>query len=190
MIDSLHSLSELATTLRNVFHAADREALAAACQQLEQQLSLPPSTETNWQDVEYAFNRLFVGPEAVPAPPYSSVYLDAEPLLMGSSTLAMRDLLRELQLTVPDAGQPDDFLAYELDAWLVLARLCETDDAALREALLSTLEWLTREHMGRWLPLFIRNARQANDTPALETVLRGLECWLEHSVQRRFYEQR
>ena len=64
----------------------------------------------NWQAEEYAFNRLFVGPQAVPAPPYASVYLEAEPRLMGNAATDMREILQALGLAAPE-GQPDDFIA-------------------------------------------------------------------------------
>ncbi|MDU4228810.1 MAG: molecular chaperone TorD family protein, partial [Klebsiella grimontii] len=38
-----------------------------------------------------AWQRLFIGPWALPAPPWGSVWLDKESVLFGDSTLALRE---------------------------------------------------------------------------------------------------
>ena len=42
-----------------------------------------------------AWRRLFIGPWALPAPPWGSVWLDKESVLFGDSTLALRQWMRE-----------------------------------------------------------------------------------------------
>ncbi len=42
-----------------------------------------------------AWQRLFIGPYALPAPPWGSVWLDRESVLFGDSTLALRQWMRE-----------------------------------------------------------------------------------------------
>lgn len=42
-----------------------------------------------------AWQRLFVGPWALPSPPWGSVWLDRESVLFGDSTLALRQWMRE-----------------------------------------------------------------------------------------------
>lgn len=140
--------------------------------------------------LEYVFNRLFAGPGHVPAPPYASVYLDDEPLLMGKSTLEIRELFRSLELSVPEGGEPDDFLAYELEAWLILVFcLKKEQNVQVREDILEALHWLTEEHMGKWLPSFIKKARQTSDWADINLVLDALEEWLRNSLQRSLYEK-
>lgn len=41
-----------------------------------------------------AWQRLFIGPWALPAPPWGSVWLDKESVLFGDSTLALREWMR------------------------------------------------------------------------------------------------
>lgn len=41
-----------------------------------------------------AWQRLFVGPYALPSPPWGSVWLDRENVLFGDSTLALRQWMR------------------------------------------------------------------------------------------------
>ena len=69
-----------------------------------------------------AWQRLFVGPYALPAPPWGSVWLDREKVLFGDSTLALRQWMRESGIAF-DSGQnePEDHfgLLLLLSAWLL-----------------------------------------------------------------------
>ncbi len=186
MSSALTEACLLATRLHAVFSARGGEALVSACRAL---LSSGEGGAAPDDALEFAFNRLFVGPEAVPAPPYASVYLDADPLLMGASATAMRELLHSLGLTVAD-GQPEDFLACELEVWLVLTRLLRTAPPEARPDVRAALFWLTGEHLGRWIPLFLKRARGAAPPPALAAVLDSLEHWLHLSLQRSLYEEK
>lgn len=179
----------LAQGLRDFFSARGEEKRNAAWNSLAQQYGMAKDN-LNVRELEYAFNRLFVGPQHIPAPPYASVYLDEEPLLMGKSTLEIRDLFRSLELAVPEGGEPDDFLAYELEAWLILVLCLKNEkDSKAREYILEALHWLTEEHMGKWLPFFLKKARQASDSAEIDLVLTALEEWLRNSLQRSVYEK-
>ena len=188
MSAQLAPLRRPALLLRDFFAARTREELRAAYAALAAHMpdGFPPLGDAEAARLEYAFNRLFVGPDALPAPPYASVYLDDDPLHMGPSTLDMRALLHSLGLAAPHGGQPDDFLPYELEAWHALTLLLDNDTAgpAAREA----LQWLCGEHLGRWLPVFLQRARQAGPPPELLAVLDALDVWRAASLQRSLYE--
>lgn len=190
MSEQLNSLRRTALLLRDFFAARTREELRTAHAALTAHVpgGLPPSllNDAAAAGLEYAFNRLFVGPDALPAPPYASVYLDDDPLHMGPSTLDMRALLHSLGLAAPHGGQPDDFLPYELEAWHALTLLLDNDTA--RPAAREALQWLCEEHLGRWLPVFLQRARQAGPPPELLAVLDALDAWRAASLQRSLYE--
>ncbi len=59
------------------------------------------SEETHAQ----AWQRLFVGPWALPSPPWGSVWLDRESVLFGDSTLALRQWMREKGTSSVDARE-------------------------------------------------------------------------------------
>lgn len=185
MPSALTEACHLATLLHAVFSARRGEDLVAACH------ALVPAGDGGAQDdeLEFAFNRLFVGPDVVPAPPYASVYLDAAPLLMGSATTAMRELAHSLGLATAD-GQPEDHLACELEIWLVLVRLLDTAPTATREDVRAALGWLTEEHLALWIPPFLKRARAATPPPTLAAVLDRLEHWSHLSLQRSLYEEK
>lgn len=73
------------------------------------------------EELNDAWQRLFVGPYALPAPPWGSVYLDKESVIFGDSTLALRQWMRvnhiEPHLT---QAEPEDHIGLMLmmSAWL------------------------------------------------------------------------
>lgn len=68
------------------------------------QTSLAPLVTTFKEECEesrnQAWQRLFVGPYALPSPPWGSVWLDRESVLFGDSTLALRQWMREKRHSV------------------------------------------------------------------------------------------
>lgn len=68
-----------------------------------------------------AWQRLFIGPWVLPAPPWGSVWLDKESVLFGDSTLAMRQWLRENNIAFEaQQNEPEDHIGtlLLLAAWL------------------------------------------------------------------------
>lgn len=174
--------------LRDFFAATNSEELRAAFEGVARYFGVPFRDDTDWVEVEYDFNRLFVGPAALPAPPYASAY-GMEPTLMGAPALEVRDLYRRMGLAVPDQGSvPDDHLAFELDAALGLSVMEASDgelaaDAAMRQ-------WLVDRHMSGWVPKFIRAVKNQQDVSApVLTAVTMLEQWLDESRTRAHVNQ-
>lgn len=133
----------------------------------QQNLDIP------WLEIEYQFNRLFVGPGQVKAPPYASVYLEKQPILMGPTTLGIRGIYASLGLEAPDRGRiPDDFIAYELDA-LSTILTGNPHNAPVMDQLLDG-------HMIRWIPKFCDRCRQH---PHLLYPLKKTIEWLEWTIK-------
>ncbi|WP_312996431.1 Tat proofreading chaperone DmsD [Leclercia sp.] len=100
-----------------------------------------------------AWQRLFIGPWALPAPPWSSVWLDRESVLFGDSTLALRQWMRDNGIVFEMAqNEPEDHFGTLL---LLAAWLAETGRDAERDQLLAwhLLPWSTR-----FLTVFVENA--------------------------------
>jgi len=68
------------------------------------------------------YDRLFVGPEHLPAPPWESVYRSEERLVFNRPTLKVRARYRKEGLAVENPGTPDDHIGLEL---LFMALLAE-----------------------------------------------------------------
>ncbi|ACS86037.1 MULTISPECIES: Tat proofreading chaperone DmsD [Musicola] len=92
---------------------------AAPVEQAAQQmtLGLQSGYEERLADV---WQRLFIGPDHLEAPPWGSVYLDKESVLFGDSTLALRLWLRQQGIEpCNEAREPEDHigLMLMLAAW-------------------------------------------------------------------------
>ena len=167
--------------LRNFFLARSGKDLAAACATLaNNEVTTPDPTDFDdgyWEEAEFAFNRLFVGPTALQAPPYASYYLEPEQQLMGKSTLKVRRLYEMAGLVSSLQGfLPDDHLGVELDAALGLLTLAERFDVEEPRAL---WRYFLHEHLESWVPCFLDQARNAKaGHPAVDLALDRLETWL------------
>ena len=171
----------LAMALRDFFSAGCASDLADTVPALR---AGGPLSEEELRELEFEFNRLFVGPDHVPAPPFASVYLEKEPQLMGRTTLEVRELYLGLGLAVPEGGVPDDFLPYELDAWVRLSVLGgEVADENAREAVCEARRWLVHEHMVLWLPAFLGRAMGASPSDIMADMLKTLENWLQNAKE-------
>jgi TorA maturation chaperone TorD len=68
------------------------------------------------QTFEFDYNRLFVGPNRLLAPPYESTYRNYEGTIMQQETIKVRNFYHYEGLQVADEGQfPDDHIQFELE---------------------------------------------------------------------------
>ena len=110
--------------------------------------------ETRREDLRVDYTRLFLGPFAIRAKPYGSVYLDGPNVVMGDSTMAVLALYREGGFRVDEAfTEMPDHVAVELEfLYLLNARLGEGDVETIERDRLARLERrLLDEHLGRWM---------------------------------------
>lgn len=162
--------------IRDFFLAGNAHELEQSYQNLcEHSPGDAPAVE-DWQEVEFVFNRLFIGPAALEAPPFSSVYLDAQSLVMGNTTLDVRDMYASLGLESPWKNTiPDDHISLELDAALAMNHIAQrTDQAEIRE-----LRERFMMHMDNWVPRFAELILEAPSAhPAISHVVKCLSDWL------------
>lgn len=119
--------------------------------------SLLPVAETFAESADEplmdAWQRLFIGPYALPAPPWGSVWLDRESVLFGDSTLALRHWMRENGIAFEmHQNEPEDHIGtlLMLAAWLVEnGRDTECDQL---------LAWHLLPWSSRFLSVFVDNA--------------------------------
>lgn len=107
----------------------------------------------NDESLSEAFQRLFVGPYALPSPPWGSVWLDRENVLFGESTLVLRQWMREngIQFEMRQ-NEPEDHFGSLL---LMAAWLAEKGRHTECEQLLA---WHLLPWSSRFLDVFIENA--------------------------------
>lgn len=167
--------------LRDFFMSQNGAEMARAYTNLINHSSTSAPCVTEWSTVEFTFNRLFVGPRALLAPPFSSIYLDSQPRLMGQATLKVRYLYQMMGLTSPWLNAvPDDHLGLELDAYYqlrtALGRVNSHELQALRQ-------YFLHNHLKGWLPRFAAKIKAVPDVPAAITfVVEQLLAWLQQEL--------
>lgn len=127
----------------------------------------------------FEFNRLFVGPASPPAPPYESVYLSPDRLVMQEQTLSVRQSYQaENLMTASQGSAPDDFIAAELEfAAYLLSRLREEaflGNSATAGQYRRLFNTFMDEHPRRWLPAFAAEVRANTRHPVFEPVMQVL----------------
>lgn len=177
-MELLDQSGRILTCLRDFFISPQSSEIARTCIALSHECpESVPVAATEWQDVEYAFNKLFVGPQALLAPPFASIYLESEPHVMGETTLMVRRLYQTVGLVSPWKGKlPDDHISLELDACLhIRMGLLKSGSSQLCDI----YSYFLNEHMARWIPVFLAkiNAAQASH-PVIGWVGRELDSWL------------
>lgn len=102
--------------------------------------------ETDPKELHREYNRLFIGPRALPAPPWGSVYTDPEGVIFGNLTLAVRQWMREhgVRMQLPDKEPEDHFGLMLLMLSWAAGRI---DDAAI--------DALLEQHLLVWAPRFL-----------------------------------
>lgn len=122
------------------------------------------------QDVVHRdYNRLFVGPERMKAPPYESVHRSEEHLLFEAETMEVRAAYAAFGLAAPRLNkEPDDHIGLELS---FAAALCERAmdalesrrDDQLRRLLGGLISFLA-DHLLVWAPRCLTQAANASTT--------------------------
>jgi len=106
-------------------------------------------------EVIYDFNRLFVGPGKLLAPPYESYYRNYEKLLMQKETMAVREFYSSAGISVNRFNnEPDDFIALEFEFICYLlykAAALLVDDPNQSDYYLELYEEFLDRHLGKWV---------------------------------------
>lgn len=92
------------------------------------------------ETLDEAFQRLFIGPYALPSPPWGSVWLDKENVIFGDSTLQLREWMQHNQIDIClTQNEPEDHFGLML---MMVAWIAENNPSKLNE--------LLAEHLLPW----------------------------------------
>jgi TorA maturation chaperone TorD len=110
--------------------------------------------ERDWERLEYDFNRLFIGPGKLEAPPYESCYLNDDQTLMQKDTLKVRQCYLDEDLQVSNKNvEPDDHIRFEIEFLIqMLLRDDEKSEAAHNKFL--------REHIFKWYAPHVKDIKK------------------------------
>ena len=159
--------------LRDFFISHDGQTLKAAYSALDK--NAVALTEQEWLEAEYDFNALFVGPQMLKAPPFASVYLEEDALVMGKSTLSIREFMANIGLSISHVNDiPDDHISCVLElAVLLLANARASAEYQV------TLNRYVKEYIAIWVPEYIEKININAQTATLKTVAERLSSWLD-----------
>ncbi|MDR7239094.1 TorD/DmsD family molecular chaperone [Neobacillus drentensis] len=122
-------------------------------------------------ELEYEFNRLFVGPKRLEASPYESTYRNSERALMQGDTLAVRRFYEHAGLAVSRKNiDPDDHLALELEfVCHLLSNSVEEEDCFV------LYQEFLKQHLFHWVEEHCELIRERTEN----TVLIGISYLLQ-----------
>ncbi|RKS87582.1 TorA maturation chaperone TorD [Orbus hercynius] len=151
-IDSLFAWSNLAT-------------IDLLCKRLKDNVNDP--------ELGYQYSVLFEGQGFMPAPPWGSVYLDKENLLMGESTLRYRQFLHQHHIAIQTGmNEPEDQFGLML---MALALLIEGEQIAAAKTLIS-------DHIMTWAPRYLELLSQTDISPFYQALAIIANEYLSHLV--------
>lgn len=168
-------LAELAASGRN-------EELITGCRLMQsEQEAHRHDLEAYRQELQAEYNRLFVGPGHLEAPPWESVYRSKEHLLFGEETLAVREFYLSFGLESKKKNrEPDDHLGLELE---FMARLCREAAVNIQSGgdtgrFLAGQGRFLEEHLEQWVPALTADIQRAARTDFFRGLALFTRGWL------------
>ncbi|AJJ18476.1 TorD/DmsD family molecular chaperone [Yersinia intermedia] len=166
--DTVQRLWPLLPQIAELFPWSNPAKIARYCQQM-------PSIQP--EQLEYDFSILFEGQGEMPAPPWGSVYLDKENILMGDSTLQYREFLSTFGLVNQSTiREPEDQFGLMLLAWVHLIEQQPVTKLPSGEAALVLLTEHLLPWAYRYLELVTNSQTEYQVYPLLAKIT---ECYLK-----------
>ncbi|MCW8113453.1 molecular chaperone [Yersinia intermedia] len=166
--DTVQRLWPLLPQIAELFPWSNPAKIARYCQQM-------PSIQP--EQLEYDFSILFEGQGEMPAPPWGSVYLDKENILMGDSTLQYREFLSTFGLVNQSTiREPEDQFGLMLLAWVHLIEQQPVTKPPSGEAALVLLT----EHLLPWAYRYLELVSSSQTEHQVYPLLAKItECYLQ-----------
>ncbi|TCK61954.1 TorD/DmsD family molecular chaperone [Seleniivibrio woodruffii] len=110
-------------------------------------------TESELQPLKDNFNKLFIGPGHLFAPPWESVYKEQDRTIFGEATLKVRNRYRKFGLEIHNLHkEPDDHMAYECAYLNFLCATAAADETA--EDVRKEIAEFIKDHPASWVDEF------------------------------------
>ncbi|SUT91067.1 twin-argninine leader-binding protein DmsD [[Actinobacillus] rossii] len=122
------------------------------------------------QDLDEAYQYLFIGPNSLPAPAWGSVYLDPEAVIFGNSLVELRTFLKIHQIAFSSKeNEPEDHFGLML---MLAAYLAENKPELLKE--------FFTQHLLTWSERYLQLLAEQADYPFYQ----GLSLIAQQTLQR------
>jgi putative dimethyl sulfoxide reductase chaperone len=137
------------------------------------------------QKTKEEYNRLFVGPNSLPAPLWESVYLGREHLLFEEQTLQVRKCYQQHGLHfINENNQPEDHIVIELEFMSYLTQeIIESENDAYTKKVIGDQIHFLNEHLGKWAPKFCEKLINSTEFPLFQSAALLLEEYIEIELQ-------
>ncbi len=129
------------------------------------------------------FAELFIGPYRLLAPPYGSIYLESRRSIMGRSTLEVIRFYKQAGLEIaPAYKEAPDHISAELEFMYYLIfeeiRMLKRQDFDHVEASLVNQRDFLRDHLGIWIPPFLRIVKAEAQTDFYRHLADATGCFI------------
>jgi TorA maturation chaperone TorD len=145
--------------------------------------NLPEGSGIDSLEVDYS--KLFVGPYSLLAPPYGSVYLESTGMVMGNSTVDVRDRYAEEGLAI-DLKEVPDHIAIELEFMYFL--IFKENEAKRNHDPENTLLYQRKQrafletHLGIWVSDFADRVERGAQTEFYKNLARVTKSFITNDL--------
>jgi TorA maturation chaperone TorD len=142
----------------------------------------------NIDHIRLDYARLFLGPFAVPAAPYGSVYLEGKRQLMGNSTLDVLERYRLAGLKISsDFNELPDHIAVELEfmSFLIFKAIESSgnSDAVKMIDFYESQKSFLKDHLGAWAFEFAAAVEKNAATEFYQNLAQATKAFLKNDCQ-------
>jgi TorA maturation chaperone TorD len=138
----------------------------------------------NLESLRVDYSKLFLGPFALLAPPYGSVYLEGERKVMGDSTIDARNRYREVGLDIAgDFKEVPDHILVELEYmyYLILKEIESIENSDLHKATdyLKKQKGFLEDHLVVWVPEFADKIEENAETEFYKNLAKATKAFVK-----------
>lgn len=166
--------------LQRIAKAPENSAFAVGTRKMLSEMAEQRNDDAYEVLLREEYQRLFIGPGHLPAPPWESVYRTKEKLLFGDPEWTVRQFYHTFGLEV-NMAEPADHLALELS---FMARLCMPTRKNLRTIsdLLAKQQKFLEDHLTQWVPDWANDVHSNAQTQFWRGLAGMTQGWIENDL--------
>jgi TorA maturation chaperone TorD len=159
-----------------------------AAVQLVQSMRKEFKAGADLETLKVDFSKLFIGPYKLFAAPYGSVYLDGERIIMGDSTLDVKNRYRQAGLdTSKNFKDAPDHITAELEFiyYLIFKEIESFSNSDTETAIgfIQKQKSFLEDHLMVWVPEFAKNIIENAENLFYQNLAKATETFLKENYQ-------
>ncbi len=145
----------------NILEAFEEEKSEGASLLLKSLKDIDKMSKEEVEEIKDEYNRLFIGPGKLAAPPWASVYLSEERIIFDEHTLSVREFYKSWGVSVNlDIKVPDDHLGYELEFMSIMSKKAmeaiENNNMLSLKKVIEAQKSFLDKHILKWTDEFLK----------------------------------